>query len=88
MVLCPWSCVPKMRFHKLHSLQNKNVVVPFPNYHVSPRFPFPGGLSLCLAFGSFFAFFYPSKSVTGAWSHCRGGSWLEGAGLPAKGGLA
>ena len=52
---------------------------------------FRGGHSLRLAFGSFF---YPIPpplksstviSVTGAWFHWRGGSWLEGAGLPAMG---
>ena len=56
---------------------------------------FRGGHSLRLAFGSFF---YPHPfpppppfilplliSVTGAWFHWRGGSWLEGAGLPAMG---
>ena len=53
---------------------------------------FRGGRSLRLAFGSFF-YPHPSPSlilpllisVTGAWFHWRGGSWLEGAGLPAMG---
>ena len=48
---------------------------------------FRGGHSLRLAFGSIF---YPHPSpplilslLTGAWFHWRGGSWLEGVGLPA-----
>ena len=56
---------------------------------------FPGSHSVRLAFGSFF-YSHPSPpppfppfilplliSVTGAWFHWHGGSWLEGEGLPA-----
>ena len=53
---------------------------------------FPGGHSLRSAFGSFFyphpsppLFFHCCISVTGAWFHWHGGSWLEGTGLPAMG---
>ena len=53
---------------------------------------FPGGHSLRSALGSFFyphpsppLFFHCWISVTGAWFHWCGGSWLEGTGLPAMG---